>query len=410
MLNKVKFIFIVSALLVLGVQAKYTEEQKRELQNRQPGLTSKGVQRRLMRANELIVQDNRKGAIEILEKMAAKTNYRPFELGKIWQTLAYAYAQSEKYDKARNAFQKSIEVNALPYKPTLQSIFALAQLQVLAEKYDQAEKTLSDWFSLSKEEKPDAFVFAATIQFHKGQKKKALESILKALSISKKPKENWLTFAVSLLYEEERYKEASEMLFMLVELNHGKKMYWAQLAGTLLNQNKSMEALAVLDLAMMLELLDQEGEILNIVSLYLSNGLPFESSILLEKALNKKLLKRNKKNLELLANSLIQAKEYDKAMAPLEKAAEMSDDGKLFALKARLFLEKEEFKNAIKFFDMALTKGLKKKMTGQVLVEKSVALIQIGQHQKALPLLNKALNYKESQKMAQNWRTYIEKL
>jgi uncharacterized protein (DUF111 family) len=94
MLSKVKFIFIVSALLVLGVQAKYTEEQRRELQNRQPGLTSKGVQRRLMRANELIVQDNRKGAIEILEKMAAKTNYRPFELGKIWQTLAYAYAKS----------------------------------------------------------------------------------------------------------------------------------------------------------------------------------------------------------------------------------------------------------------------------------------------------------------------------
>ncbi|MCF8059726.1 MAG: tetratricopeptide repeat protein [Bacteriovoracaceae bacterium] len=410
MLSKVKIIFVSFGLLNFGVQAKYSEEQIRELQNRQPGLTSKGVQRRLERANELIVQDNRKGAIEILEKMAEKENYRPFELGKIWQALAYAYAQTEKYDKARNAFKKSIEVNSLPYKPTLQSIFALAQLQVLAEKYDQAEKTLSDWFSLSKEEKPDAYVFSATIQFHKGLKKEALNSILKALSISKEPKENWLTFAVSLLYEEGRFKEASDMLLKLVELNVGKKMYWSQLAGTLLNQNKSMEALAVLDLALMLNLLDQEGEILNIVSLYLSNGLPFESSQLLEKAISKKLIKSDKKNMELLANSLIQAKEYDKAMAPLEKAASMSDDGKLFALKARLFLEKENFKEAIKFFDLALNKGLQKKMEGQVLVEKSIALIQTGQPQKALPLLNKALNYKESQKLAQSWRSYIEKL
>ncbi len=406
----IKTLSIFTALILsLGLHAKYTAKDKQELLQRAPGLTSKSVQRRLMRANELIAQDNRKGAIEILVKMTEK-NYRPFEKAKVWQTLAYAYAQTEQYKKARNAFMETVKLNALPYKPTLQSIFALAQLHLMAENYKESEKYLNDWFTLSNEERPDAYVFAATIQFHKGDKKKALESVLKALKISKKPKENWLTFAVSLLYEQNRFTEAGEMLFKLVEINTGKKMYWTQLAGSLLNQDKAMEALAVMDLALKMELLDQEGEFLNIVSLYLSNGLPYEASLLMKTAFSKKVIKKDKKNLELYANSLIQAKEYDKAMAPLESAAKLSKDGKLFALKARLHLEKEEFKTAISLFDQALNKGLKKKETGQVLVEKSVALIQLGEPKKALPLLNKAVKYEDSKKMAENWLSYIERI
>lgn len=410
-LTKMKSILVLAALLCLSLsaQAKYSAKDKQELLNRAPGLTSKGVQRRLMRANELMAQDNRKGAIEILSKMTDKS-YRPFEKAKVWQTLAYAYAQTEKYKEAKKAFREAVKLNVLPYKPTLQSIFALAQLELMSENFKKAEEALSDWFSLTKEERPDAYVFAATIAYHKGDKKSALDSILKGLAIAKKPKENWLTFAVSLLYESDRFKEASEMLFKLVELNTGKKMYWTQLAGTLLNSDKPMTALAVLDLALKMNLLDKEGEFLNIISLYLSNGLPYQASILMKTALDKGVAKKNKKNLELYANSLIQAKEYSKAMAPLEEAAKLSDDGKLYALKARLHLEKEEFKKAISLFDQALSKGLKKKETGQVLVEKSVALIQSGQPQKALPVLNKAIKYEESKTMAANWLSYIQRL
>lgn len=403
---------LLSLILLFAVtaHATVTEAQKKALKSRQPGLTSQSVQRRLMRANELVVQNDRKGAIEILEKMTEKDNYRPFEKAKIWQTLAYAYAQTEKYDKAREAFKKVISLDAMPYKPHLQSVFALAQLQVMAEKYKLAEKTLEDYFALSDEVKPDAHVFSATISYHKGDKKAALTSILKALELVKNPKENWIVFAVSLLYETNRYKEASELLYKLVEINTGKKMYWVQLAGTLINQNQDFQALAVMDLAMMLNLLDKEGEILNVVSLYIGNGLPYEASQLLEKGMKKGAVKKNKKNQELLANALIQAKEYDKALAPLENAAKLSDDGKLYALKARLFLEKENFKEAVSLFDKALKKGLKKKDQGQVYVEKAVALIQLGDYPTALKQLNNASRFKESEKLAQTWKDYIDRL
>ncbi len=402
-----------TAILILSFTltqlASAFEIDKDELLKRAPGLTSKGAQKRLLRANTYMSKDDRKSAIAILEKMTKKS-YRAFEQAKVWQTLAYAYAQIEKYKKARNAFEMTLKQNALPYKPTLQSLFALAQLEVLAEDYSKAEKNLNLWFKLSNEPNADAHAFMATIAHHKNQKKKALEQILKAIELTKKPKENWLVFAVSILYEQSRYKEASEMLYKLIDTNHTKKMYWSQLAGSLLNSEKSMSALSTLTLAMKLELLTEEPEILNIASLYLSNRMPYEASLFLEEGFSKKLITENKKNLELYSTSLIQAKELDKALVPLARAAALSKDGKLYALEARLYLEKEEFKTAVKYFDQAISKGLKKKQKGQVLIEKAVALIQLKDFPKADSALDQAQKIPTASKMAANWKNYIRNL
>ena len=69
-----------------------------------------------------------------------------------------------------SAFQKVIDIDALPYVPTMQSIFALAQLQMMDGKNDLALKTIDDWFFLSNEENPAAYVFKASILNDKGDK------------------------------------------------------------------------------------------------------------------------------------------------------------------------------------------------------------------------------------------------
>lgn len=386
-----------------------TDGYKKELIGRQPGITSEGVNKKITRAQIMMSKGAYDKAISILNGLV-DSNRRPFEFAKAYQTLAYAYAQSEKYPQAREAFEKVLEVDALPYKPTLQSIFALAQLQMMGEKHDAALKSIDDWFFLTTEENPAAYVFKASILHEKGgdkNKDEALKLVLKAIEISKTPKENWLVFAVSLLYTKDRFKEAGEILYRLVELKPNKKAYWAQLAGSLLNQDKGEHALAVLELAMMMELLDQPGEIKNIVSLYIQHNMPYEASRFLEMAFEKKLMKRDAKNLELLANSLVQAKEYDKAMKPLNEAANLSKDGKLFALQGRLFLEKEDFNKAIQSFDKARSKGLKKKEQGQILIESAIAYIQLGKFKSAEDMLAKANKFEDQKKAVKSWQTYL---
>jgi tetratricopeptide (TPR) repeat protein len=381
---------------------------KDELSNRRPGMTSRSVNKKLERAQIMMSKGAYDKAISILTNL---TNSRrnPFETAKTWQTLAYANAQSEKYAGARKAFKKVLEIDALPYKPTMQSIFALAQLQMMDGKHDLALKTIDDWFFLSNQENPAAYVFKASILNEKGDKFKdeALKLVLKAIKISKKPKENWLVFAVSLLYTKEKYQEAGEILYKLVELKPKKKAYWSQLAGSLLNRDQYKHALAVLELAMMMELLTEEGEIKNIVSLYNQNNMPYEAAKFLRFAFGKKLLKRDAKNLELLANSLVSAKEYDAAMKPLNEAAGLSKDGALFAMQGRLWLEKEDFNKAIGSFNKAMKKGLKKKQEGQILIEMAIAHIQIGKFQSAQNYLSKANKFKDQKKAVQSWQAYL---
>ena len=58
---------------------------------------------------------------------------------------------------------------------------------------------------------------------------------------------------------------------------------------------------------------------------------------MIQDGLDKKIIKSdNPKNFEWLASGLIQAKEFEKAMIPLKKAAEVSKTGKIHALRARI--------------------------------------------------------------------------
>ena len=50
-------------------------------------------------------------------------------------------------------------------------------------------------------------------------------------------------------------------------------------------------------------------------------------------------------------------------------------------MQGRLWLEKEDFNQAISSFKMAIKKGLKSKQKGQILIEMAIAHIQTGKYQ-----------------------------
>ena len=398
-------------LLILfspSVIAKDWSGYKNRLQSRTDGILSPRIQKRIIRSQQFMARDNYKKAFEILEKIANKSNSSKFEKARVLYTLSFAYAQKEQYSKARKALETILDLDVLPYKQTLQCIFSLAQFLALQDDLDGAKKKMDQWFALSDKPYPPAYIFMANIMYQKKNNAKALELVLKGISLTSRPQESWLAFAVSLLYMQNRYKEASDWLYKLVGMKMNKKTYWKQLAASLLNTEQSMHALAVLKLAMSLDLLTKEGEILNIASLYFSNDMPFESSQIMQQGLDQEKLKLNRKNFEFLANALIYAKEYQAALGPLEKAAEMSKDGKLYALKARLLLEQGKYKMALENFNNAMNKGLTPQGTGRVLLEKGITLIQMGQFEEASIAIEKAMAYKSVNKTAKNWQRYLQ--
>ncbi|MCB0379046.1 MAG: tetratricopeptide repeat protein, partial [Bdellovibrionales bacterium] len=208
---------------------------KDELKNRKSALTSTGTHRRLSRAHELMGKDKIKDAIDILDKLMKSTEGRPHEQAQVMQTLGFAYAQQENYAKALSLLQKSLDLNVLPYAPTLSTLYTIAQINVAQEKYDVGLKKLDEWFSLADEPSADAYVLKATIFAQKKKQKEALALVTKAIDMTEKPKESWLAFAVAMNYELEKYHEAARLLEKLAGLYPEKKKYWKQLSGVYLN-------------------------------------------------------------------------------------------------------------------------------------------------------------------------------
>jgi Flp pilus assembly protein TadD len=60
---------------------------------------------------------------------------------------------------------------------------------------------------------------------------------------------------------------------------------------------------------------------------------------------------------ELLANSWIAAREYDQSLIPLRKAAEGSEDGKLYVRLGQVHMQREEWSEAVELLERAVEKG-----------------------------------------------------
>jgi tetratricopeptide (TPR) repeat protein len=401
---------ILAFFLLFNISAKTDwKALKSSIDSRASKAMNPQIHKRMKRAQKYIGSKDYKNAISILEGAITSAKNYPYARASVYQSLGYAYAQSENYKKALPAFRKALEINVLPKHTTLQIMFSLAQLMSMNEDHKNALDLMEGYFIINDKPVPAAHVFVATLYVGIKNKEKALFHVEKAISMDKNPQENWLTFAVWLNYEKKNYKKAAGYLKQLVGIDLKKKNYWTQLAGNLIELNREKEAQAVLELAYKLGLLDQEGEIKNVVALMQVSGMPFQGASLLEKAIKDKKVKANKDSYRMLSQLYIAARENDKALAPLAKAASLSNDGNLYADQGRVYLAREDWKKALEAYNLSFKKG-KLKNKGQVHVQKAIALINLKRFKDATDQLNIALKFKNAEDSAKSWISYIQSI
>lgn len=392
------------ALTLNDVQFK--PEKLAKLSSRPAALTSKSTHKRLSRIHTAITKEKYDQALEMLKKLEARTQSRPFELAQIYQTFGFVYANKDNLKASVDYFNKSIALNALPTSPTLSSMYTVVQLQIAQENYKGGLKDLVNWFHHVKKPNGQAYVLAATALFELKKKKSALVFINKALKISNNPPENWLQFAVALNYENKNYKEAAFALRILTTRYPHKKKYWKQLTGVYLNLDQTKVALATIQMAHKMKHLIEEKELLNIVSLQLSEGLPYKGAKTLEAFIETGKVKKNKKHFEILAQAWIQAEEMKRAIGPMSKAARLATDGKVAARQGHLLLELEKFKDAVKAYSMSLKKG-GLKYPGRVYLARGIARFNLKDYKRALTDFEKAKEMEKTIQAAEQWINYV---
>jgi tetratricopeptide (TPR) repeat protein len=311
----------------------------------------------LSEAIELMAMENYAGAQQKLATLKMD-NLSPYEKGKVEQILFNIAYSQDRFDEARQHIQKAIDSGGLNEQEIDGLRYQTAQLFMQEEKWKEGAAALEEWFKVTPTTPNSAaYYLLAVAYYQQDDYGKALPPAKKAVELMDKPNENWLQLVSALHLQREEYRDAIPVLQQLVTVAPDKKTYWMQLSSVYGQMEDYPNALAIMQLAHSVGLVTEDSEIRRLADLLLFNDVPYRGAQVIEAAIEKKVMNLDDKLYEKLANCWIAAGEYDKAVPPLQRAAEMASTGDTFIRLGEVQVQREDWPAAIAAVQRGVDKG-----------------------------------------------------
>jgi len=402
-----RYFIIVAALITVFVHSSaFAQERKKT-----PALREQ-VYSQLARAQQLADEGDVNAGLEVLRNVESKlSSMNSYERAMLWNFYGYMYYGQDNIAKAIDYFAKVVEEEAIPEVLEQNTLFSLAQLALGQGEFKKTIDYLQKWERVTApEQHQKAWVLKAQALYQQGDYKAALAPITKAIdSVESKqqvPEENWLVLQRAIHFELGDTKRVAAVLEDMVSY-YNKPEYWVQLAGVYGQLGQENKQLAMLETAFQQGFLTKGQDLLNLAQTYFFNDVPYKAGQVLEQALEQGAVERNLRNLKLLAQAWVAARETDKASAALLAAAALSDDGELNAQRATLLLNAERNKDAIAAAQAALEKGgLKRPGTMHLVI--GMAELNLENFNAALQAFAVAKKFDDARKSASQWERYAQ--
>jgi len=356
----------LALVLPLGAVAQQREKKRdreekkaaeeREKEGRQYTISDQRTGKRLHEAHEFLKVDDFAKALEVLDGFEME-DLNPYEKAVVYQFRAHAYASQDKYEEASAALKLCLDQQALPPAAQLQARFNLAQMYMMLEHFEEAVREFELWFAETETPSPSGYFMLAMAYYQAGNPEGALEPAEKAVALSDEPREPWLQLLVALYLSKERWADARPLVEQLVT-RFPKKSYWVQLAAVYFSLEEDERSFAVQQLAEAQGLLTTDRELRRLAQMYLYNDLPYRAAGILETSLQEGKVEGDRDAWQILGNSWLAAREFERAIEPLRKAAELSDDGEAWLRIGQVHVQREEWDQAVEAVQHALAKGL----------------------------------------------------
>ena len=404
------------ALLLIGLllfpapmsaQEKGGETTKKKF--RQAASMREWVYKELGQAQEKAQAGEFSEALALLDKLTSK-KLNSYERSQGWNLYAFIHYSQNQYPKAIEAYKKLLDEEAVIQPVKTSTIYSLSQLYFATEQWRPAIERLNEWLELTSDAKPRQYELLAQAHYQLEEYREALVPLKKAISLRQAAGEqisekNYL-FLRAIYFELDEIDEVIGVLEDLI-LHYPNESYWMQLAGIYGQKGEDDKRLAMLELAYLQGFLDTESEVLALVGLMLSSDLPYRAGKVLEKGLADGVISPTMKHWRLLSEAWLLAREDQKAIPTLIKAAGLSEDGELDVLLAQSYMNIGEWEKAAE----AARKGIEK----GGLNREDQAYTMLGQalfHQKAYAESRNAFEQAgrddRSRQLASQWLQYVE--
>ena len=399
-----RFALLLMFLVPMFVAAEDEEKTRQTVAMSQP------VYEGLRAAQELIEAKNYGQGLTELKKLRDMSDLSPYETAQIWNLTAYAYYLKEDYKRAINAYSTVLKQEDLPSALRQSTLKTLAQLYFTVERYKAALGTVDQLIAEVGSPSADIYMLKGQAHFQLEQYRDAVQPIKQGIDLyreqGKTPRENWLLLLRVCYYELSQFNNMIGVLNELIKL-YPKDRYVLTLAGVYSELGNTKRQLALTEALYEDNRLTDGINILNLANLYLVHGLPFKAAKLIDREVAAGRMEKTEKNLRLLSQSWYQAREDEKAIAPLAQAAAMSGDGELYVRLAQSYINLENWEKAAEAVTQGLKKGgVRRQDTANIML--GMALFNQRKLEAAKKAFSVAVKDKRSAKAARQWLAYVD--
>ncbi|WP_411360280.1 tetratricopeptide repeat protein [Pseudidiomarina salilacus] len=405
-----KLLAVMSIAVVAQLYTGYAFAQETAQETKRVPALREQVYSQLARAQELADNGDVSGGIAALKTVESKiSSMNSYERAMLWNFYGYMHYGEDRIDQAITYFTKVVQEDPIPEALKQNTLFSLAQLALGQGDYAQTLSFLDQWQQLMGDEQATkADVLRAQALYQKGDFAAALAPIQRAIAKAEAAggagEENWYVLQRAIHFELEQTVEVAKVLEKMIK-HFNKPEYWIQLAGVYGQLERDQEQLAMLEAAYQQGFLTKGQDLQTLVQSYFFAGIPYKAGQVMEYALKEEKLPADLRNLKMLAQSWIAARETEKAVDALERAAKLSDDGELDAQRAQVLLNAEQYEAAIVAAELALEKG-KLEKPGTMYLVIGMAELEQENYNPALQAFAKAKAFDDARKAAMQWERY----
>lgn len=335
-----------------------------------------------------------------------------YERAQLYQRAAVVQYNLDNIPGAIDYFQKVLAQSPnIPETLEAQLTYQVAQLLTAEERYQEALNFFGKWEALCPSLVPDDyFYYRAQNLYLLNRKDEALTELSKSIKLvqakGETPREGWYRLQLAIYVDKEDYK-AAEKVAEALSVHYTNTRILAQLASLYGMNGKEKEQMALMDALYVAGALDRENQYKNLAYLFLGAEAPYLASKVMKKGIESKAIERDGKNLEVWAVSLTQAQELKQALPIMEEAAQKMDNGKIYATLAAIYLNTDQFNEAVAAGRKALSKGGLRSQ-GEIHMYMGSAYLGLKKYDESMKALKEAVKDDKYKTHAQNLMKYVQ--
>lgn len=366
------------------------------------------ARQQLTAVQDLMQRNEFQNALEVLNKLKSAVRSRRYDLAVTWQTIGYVYSNLGDNGQAVQAFINALDSRALPPDISHALEYSVAQLLMADGEYANGMQYLSAWFRRESDPPADARYMAATAYYYMKDYKQMIFQARNAISKRSNAPASWYELLLAGYYETNDMTAAAGLMETMINKFPARTQYWMQLAGIYLNIKKTKQALALMELAYIKGAIKQQQDLMQLAQTYLYLDMPYKAAKLISTEIAKKNLDKSRDVVMTLADSWYLAREPEKAIDVLSDAVKQYQDPDIYYKLAQLYVDRENWDNAVKMLNLVITKSDFKDIADAWLLL-GVAALHGNDLTTSYRALNNAMRYDATRQQARQWLAELKK-